>query len=80
MTRTRRVSYDMTDGSGRISSYTVEVTRDDSSDLGPEYRCELISGDCEPGVDMDDVEAAAIDVFEEELAELAAKARKGLAA
>jgi hypothetical protein len=78
--KTRRVSYDMTDGSGRISSFTVEVTRDDSSDLGPEYRCELLSGDCEPGVAMDDVEAAAIDVAEEEWAELAAKARKERAA
>jgi hypothetical protein len=76
--KTRRVSYDMTDGSGRISSFTVEVTRDDSSDLGPEYRCELISGSaCD--ADMDDIEAAAIDVAEEEWAELARAGLKGAA-
>lgn len=79
---TRRVEFDLALGStGRISTFTYEVTRDDSSDLGPEYRCELISGDIS-WHDLDDAEEAAIRTFEEDLLELAAAeaAGKGRAA
>lgn len=67
-TRTRVVEFDMALGStGAIYPFRVEVTRDDSSDLGPEYRCKLLSGDV-GWDDLDDMEAAAIDVAEDEWA------------
>jgi hypothetical protein len=64
--------------SGRLCSFTYEVTRLPATDLPPEYRCELISGDCNAD-DLDDVESAAIDMFEEDLAQLARTGLKGAA-
>lgn len=73
---TRLCHFSIAQITGRISDYAVRVTRtaEDDGDFPAEYRCELVSGDCDYG-DLDDVEEAAIRVFEEELAEEAEKGR-----
>lgn len=68
---TRTVTFDML-LAGVVVTFEVAVTRTES-DLGPEYRCELLRGSC-GWDDIDDVEAAAIEVAEEEMAAEAAKA------
>jgi len=71
---TRLCHFSIAQITGRIGDYAVRVTRTDGGDLPAEYRCELESGDCDYG-DLDDLEEAAIRVFEEELAEEAEKGR-----